>query len=1092
MSMMNVVATTGSTNIAYIVRNKRLHHGTIHSQFYQRQNAPMNRWYNSSSWWELWSWSNRQCGNGVVRIPGVTKKRRPQQQPQRRHRLLPHQNHVFCSISTTTTTYNTVTNSINTTTTTNDPHDHNMFTTTTPDSNPPTNHYDHDTPKLPTSLPSFGTTSSQLPNQLPRPIIITSNLQVGIEQQKKNAIEVWESVLRQGAFPNQRPDAPQHMPTSISYNDAMFVQQNLKEGLVPPVFHAYTIPEEHRLFHPNVLINTGCAIGGGTYDNPNDTTIRLSCQAVIPGQCFGDDNAVDYISSGNVDGIVLSESRSIIPYQPASVTTDTANTSTTTINNNTNSTNRYSATMSFECDYMTTFLDMKTGLARSHIYDPGYHSHPGWTFSTQYTQEMVHLINTPAEMIGEDVEVTALLSNFNIHPEQNDRNRTSYGTSMITRRLSRGIVLDCFKNLQRPARTYAITGSRGIGKSYTLLFALQQALLYNKMCVIFFLQKQQKAILCIRNQERVYAWESNTLHNIASSSLFTNPNVLILIDPLDAEDGGTDYALGARRLIYAASNHIEHFHKPTPMKTTNHHKMPKRHKTDKERFLSPYTDEELRVALPYMLNVNNTTFDEAMRRTYDVGTIPKYVLNDVAYEERKKQVDQYIELLKSDPKEMEQLLNWNGMIGTYKPASLNSNETPVQTTRNESQITGTITSNDTMDDTFEVDGIVVGRIGDPKRLKMENPMTEEPLKRQPIPQSPPNPGTTLFYKAGKPLPNHIDGTMILSLNTYESVDCAIPFGNKTPRCSTALIGYNGDRNLFYMRPKMTIAAPKIYDTLVQHYIKENPSYIVSLWDKVGSGYHNGMKACVSDLFWDYVLHQHDILDQLPRTTTPLNKRNLLQRWESYKLIKGKENTNPMSEWHVPIAMKGRTVAIDRDRRRPLIDLKEIFRMTRNVTPQMVRMDTNAQNIIHFAGPGRVVYQIVHDDDFTIDYNDMIKVLVYGKYLLWQQKVTKHHGTIACAPNPPVQKLEWYFIVPAGPRCAMKWEQRNPTYYELDMTTNESPEQRNERRILNRDKDQVNICIKRNVVQYVLVMDLDHSVFNSMDRNIEHSPAMMDR
>ena len=49
-----------------------------------------------------------------------------------------------------------------------------------------------------------------------------------------------------------------------------------------------------------------------------------------------------------------------------------------------------------------------------------------------------------------------------------------------------------------------------------------------------------------------------------------------------------------------------------------------------------------------------------------------------------------------------------------------------------------------------------------------------------------------------------------------------------------------------------------------------------------------------------------------------------------------------------------------------------------------------------------------------------------------------------------------------------------------------------RRILNRDKDQVNICIKRNVVQYVLVMDLDHSVFNSMDRNIEHSPATSDR
>jgi hypothetical protein len=313
--------------------------------------------------------------------------------------------------------------------------------------------------------------------------------------------------------------------------------------------------------------------------------------------------------------------------------------------------------------------------------------------------------------------------------------------------------------------------------------------------------------------------------------------------------------------------------------------------------------------------------------------------------------------------------------------------------------------------------------------------------------------------------------MILSLNTFETVDRATPFGRNTPRSTTKLIGYNGDQNVRYMRPKMMIAAPLIYDTLVQHYIKENPSYIITLWDKVGSGYHNGMKNCISDLFWEFVLHQRDKIDPLPRTTSPLDKRNYLHRWKSFKLNKGKENTNPMSEWHVPIMTKGRHVRIDRVKRRPLIDLKEIFRSNRDVTPKMVRMDTSAQNTIHFAGPGRVVYQIVNDEDLTINYSDIVKVLVYGKYLLWQQKVTKHHDTIVCAPNPPLQKLEWYFVVPAGPRANVKWEQRAPTKYELEETTNESAEQRNERRIRNRNKDEVNQCIKNHVVQYVLVMDL---------------------
>ena len=62
------------------------------------------------------------------------------------------------------------------------------------------------------------------------------------------------------------------------------------------------------------------------------------------------------------------------------------------------------------------------------------------------------------------------------------------GHKLITRRLSRGVVADCFDK-SRSGSTYAITGNPGIGKSWTLVYALQQALLYENACVLLCYQK---------------------------------------------------------------------------------------------------------------------------------------------------------------------------------------------------------------------------------------------------------------------------------------------------------------------------------------------------------------------------------------------------------------------------------------------------------------------------------------------------------------------------------------------------------------------------------------------------------------------------
>jgi hypothetical protein len=971
------------------------------------------------------------------------------------------------------------------------------------------------------------------------PMIVQASIQDLIREQIQRALSVWDAVLRHGTYSVDTPHTIRQnyarttntttkvpLPTSITHTDAMFVRKQLEDGVVVPIFHAYTIPEEQRLFDPQqLLIATGITTGGGlVHTHPYETPIRITIHPAIPGRCDCDDNNDDDTNTNVKDSRTTTENQSSSNSnsqhdqddnnnrtQDENTTTSTTNTTVPQHTSTTTTTEvTAAATLHFDSDYMTTFLlDPSIGLARQHIYDPNMNlQNDMWTFSAQHTNELVHLINTPAEMIGEDVEVTPLLSNFGINAQHNDPNRTSYGTTLLTRRLSRGIVLNTYREFQQfpTLRTICMTGNRGIGKSYTLLFALQQAMLYNKMCVVLYIQKEQKAIICIRNQNYVYAWEGTTLRNTkAMSHLFANPNVLVLIDPIDVTDddgkeedciagdgGGTKYAMGARRLLYAASNHYGHYNQdsdPLPIASTVRTKSSKNkiqfEMPEKERYLSPHTEDELRIVLPYMLNVNNTTFDEAMQRTYDVGMIPKYVLNDVAYHKRKEQVEQYVQELQSDPTKMKQLLNWNGVIGEGDDDTTATSTTSTIDTNLEEVGDGgakTVLSNfdrnespDTISDT--IDDAMDNPVGTTKTISMADQNIAATLPRQL------KFGTTLFYKMGSPLPKNIDGTMILSLNAYERVNRAIPFKDKN-RSSSSMVGYNGEHpNVHYMFPKLTVTSTRIYDTLIQHYIKTDPSFVIALWDKVGCGHHNGMKNCIANLFWQFVQHQRSKADTI-KSTYPSARRNVLHPWKSYKLIRGKEQkANPMSEWMVPSTHKDRHVIYDTSQKYNFYEIKEIFKPKRTKMFKMIRLDQSIQNLIQFAGPGRVVYQIVTDDDINLCYPNMVRVLVYGRYLLWQQKVTKHHGSIHCNPNAPDQPLHWYFVVPKSSRSHIKWEQRKPMmYYELEAIQNESTEQRAERRTMNRHKDEINQCIQRNVVQHVLVMDLDNYRFQSSDKD----------
>jgi ABC-type glutathione transport system ATPase component len=76
------------------------------------------------------------------------------------------------------------------------------------------------------------------------------------------------------------------------------------------------------------------------------------------------------------------------------------------------------------------------------------------------------LVNADAEMVGEDVEVTSVESHMEIGHAV-----VGNGDYLITRRASRGVVAEALR--LPPEATRAIVGTEGIGKSWTLIFALQ-------------------------------------------------------------------------------------------------------------------------------------------------------------------------------------------------------------------------------------------------------------------------------------------------------------------------------------------------------------------------------------------------------------------------------------------------------------------------------------------------------------------------------------------------------------------------------------------------------------------------------------------
>jgi hypothetical protein len=121
----------------------------------------------------------------------------------------------------------------------------------------------------------------------------------------------------------------------------------------------------------------------------------------------------------------------------------------------------------------------------------------------------------------------------------------------------------------------------------------------------------------------------------------------VLLDPLEAKNGGADFTLNKRMLIYAASNNEKHFQNGI-LKTN----------PTAKRYLSPWSEEELRVGLPRMQQGINVEL--ALSRAKEVGPLPRYLLNEGSYKKRNNLLNEAVEKLSENSSELKEALLCRG------------------------------------------------------------------------------------------------------------------------------------------------------------------------------------------------------------------------------------------------------------------------------------------------------------------------------------------------------------------------------------------------------------------------------------------------
>jgi hypothetical protein len=270
------------------------------------------------------------------------------------------------------------------------------------------------------------------------------------------------------------------------------------------------------------------------------------------------------------------------------------------------------------------------------------------------TDAVVHLVNQKAAMCGYGVESTSVIGLLDIEPVKRKNNPVSW--NLLTHPQSRGAIAACFDT----ELTSLLIGSPGIGKSWSLLYALQQALLCPNAIVLLYACKGLKIYLFLRKNDKIYAWKGNQKQEIASSNLFARGDCLVLYDPREVDNkGGAKYGSGNRQLILAMSGNERHA-KSDALKLN----------AAARCFLGPPSKNQVKVMIPHMQSAETT--DAIMKRIPAVGPIARYILTEHAYLARLEQRSDAIKQIKARPTLLEDYLDSNGMKqgGKFFPETL--------------------------------------------------------------------------------------------------------------------------------------------------------------------------------------------------------------------------------------------------------------------------------------------------------------------------------------------------------------------------------------------------------------------------------------
>jgi len=247
-----------------------------------------------------------------------------------------------------------------------------------------------------------------------------------------------------------------------------------------------------------------------------------------------------------------------------------------------------------------------------------------WLYDEIATNWAVNLVNTDANMRGSNVESTAVgnISSLINNSEQ----------ILLTRPQSRGVVATIFNKIStvNSRSTKAITGLPGIGKSWTLLYVLQQALLYEGVFIVFITDDSNR-FLFHRKNGKLYAW---MMEKAAESFFLDSEETLVILDPSEADN--IDVPGGMRHLIYAVSDQEKNF-------------MKRDTKQDPEvqYYVGPWTEDELRAAFRDFKKDEGLLFPIFLERVRRIGGLPCYLMTKQRFKCRLLQIVESVKELKT-------------------------------------------------------------------------------------------------------------------------------------------------------------------------------------------------------------------------------------------------------------------------------------------------------------------------------------------------------------------------------------------------------------------------------------------------------------